>query len=169
MALMRHGLKNSRCYIATGHGPEMDVYSVTKTEQHGAKALDAQRGANLLFWLLLGIYIFARFLQVYPGRVQMLAIVALHVFPPALFAIIHGTRIYRIRGILVFIGIALAVANFYDALSLRTGFSFGHYYFTSLMGPKLGSVPVLLGLAYVGMAYLVVDNSPDYWGCGKPA
>ena len=37
---------------------------------------------------------------------------------------------------------------------VRTGFPFGHYYFTDLMGPKLFVVPIQLGLAYLGMAYL---------------
>jgi len=39
-------------------------------------------------------------------------------------------------------------------LGVRTGFPFGHYSFTNLMGPKLFAVPILLGLAYVGMAYM---------------
>jgi putative membrane protein len=39
-------------------------------------------------------------------------------------------------------------------MSLRTGFPFGHYIFTDLMGPKLFELPVLLALAYVGMGYL---------------
>jgi len=84
----------------------------------------------------------------------MLAVVALHVIPPAIFAAIHGTKAYPRRGILTFFAITLLVGNFFENLGVRTGFPFGHYYFTNLMGPKLGVVPVLLGLAYVGMAYL---------------
>ena len=37
--------------------------------------------------------------------------------------------------------------------SLRTGFPFGHYWFTDLMGPKVFHVPVLLVLAYLGIGY----------------
>jgi len=84
----------------------------------------------------------------------MVAVVALHVLPPAVFALIHGASLYRIRGILTFALICLAVGNLFENLSIRTGFPFGHYYFTNLMGPKIFLVPVLLGLAYVGMAYL---------------
>jgi hypothetical protein len=39
-------------------------------------------------------------------------------------------------------------------VSLRTGFPFGRYEFTDLMGPKLFKIPLLLALAYLGMGYL---------------
>ena len=35
-----------------------------------------------------------------------------------------------------------------------TGVPYGHYYFTELMGPRLFHVPILLGVAYLGMGYL---------------
>jgi len=84
----------------------------------------------------------------------MLAVVALHVFPPAIFSLIHGARFYRWRGILTFVILALVVGNVFENLGVRTGFPYGEYYFTDVMGPKLLVVPILLGLAYVGMAYL---------------
>jgi len=105
-------------------------------------------------WALLILYAAARVLQVFPGRVPMLAVVALHVLPPALFALIHGAMFYRARGILFFIAVCLVVGNIFENFGVLTGFPFGRYYFTDLMGPKLFLVPVLLGLAYVGMAYL---------------
>lgn len=84
----------------------------------------------------------------------MLAVVVLHVLPPALFAVIHGAMFYRLRAMLFFIGVCLVVGNISENLGVLTGFPFGRYYFTDVMGPKLFVVPVLLGLAYVGMAYL---------------
>ncbi len=84
----------------------------------------------------------------------MLAVVALHVLPPIVFALIHGGMFYRHRGILVFVALCAVVGNLFENLGVRTGFPFGHYYFTNLMGPKLFVVPIFLGLAYVGMAYL---------------
>jgi uncharacterized membrane protein len=100
------------------------------------------------------IYAWSRFLQVIPSGIPMLAIVVLHVVPPALFALIHGAMFYRARGVLVFVGICLVVGNIFENLGVRTGFPFGHYFFTDVMGPKILVVPILLGLAYVGMAYL---------------
>ncbi|HYL74017.1 MAG TPA: carotenoid biosynthesis protein [Bryobacteraceae bacterium] len=105
-------------------------------------------------WILIVFYAIARMLQVYPGPVPMLGVVALHVFPPAIFALIHGARSYRWRGILTFIGLNLLVGNMFENLGVRTGFPYGDYYFTDVMGPKLLVVPIMLGLAYVGMAYL---------------
>jgi uncharacterized membrane protein len=38
--------------------------------------------------------------------------------------------------------------------SILTGFPFGHYYYTSGLGPKLLLVPLLIGPAYFGTGYL---------------
>ena len=114
----------------------------------------ARDASVLAFWSLLALYVVARVLQVYPGRVSMLAVVALHVFPPAVFAVIHGAKLYRWRGILAFVILCLAIGNLFENVGVRTGFPFGHYYFTDVMGPKILAVPIMLGLAYVGMAYL---------------
>ena len=74
--------------------------------------------------------------------------------PPALFALIHGARIYRLRGILLFATLCLGVGTFFESVNLQTGSPFGHYIFTNLMGPKPFDLPILLALAYVGMGYL---------------
>jgi uncharacterized membrane protein len=107
----------------------------------------------LLLTLLL-LYLIGRILQLFAGRVPNLIIVMFHVIPPALFALIHGLRIYCLRGILVFTGLCLGVSTFFESMSLRTGFPYGHDRFTDLMGPKVSGLPVLLALAYVGMGYL---------------
>ena len=113
---------------------------------------DEQRRFVLL--ALLFLFLVARILQLFAGRVPNLLIVTLHVIPPALFALVHGARIYRSRGILIFATLCLGVGTFFESLSLRTGFPFGYYRFTGLMGPKLFDLPILLALAYVGMGYL---------------
>jgi uncharacterized membrane protein len=107
-----------------------------------------------LLWTLLLLYLAGRILQLFAGRVPNLLIVAFHVIPPALFAVVHGVRTYRWRGTLVFTGLCLGVGTFFESMSLRTGFPFGHYRFTNLMGPKISGLPILLALAYVGMGYL---------------
>jgi uncharacterized membrane protein len=113
---------------------------------------DEQRRFVLL--ALLFLFLVARILQLFAARVPNLLIVTFHVIPPALFAVVHGARIYRSRGILIFITLCLGVGTFFESLSLRTGFPFGYYRFTELMGPKLFDLPILLALAYVGMGYL---------------
>jgi uncharacterized membrane protein len=101
----------------------------------------------------VAVYALARVLQLFPG-VAMPLMVALHVLPPLLFALIHGSLVYRLRGILLFAALSFAIGNFFENLSILTGFPFGHYYFTDAMGPKLFLVPVMLGLAYLGIGYL---------------
>ncbi len=108
----------------------------------------------MVLWVLLVMYAIARVLQVFPGGVALPVVVALHVGPPAVFALIHGAMLYRPRGILIFFAICLVIGNVFENVGVRTGFPFGHYYFTDLMGPKLFVVPIQLGVAYLGMAYL---------------
>jgi uncharacterized membrane protein len=119
-----------------------------------AESTTSKTGTSLLLWGLLLLYAIARVLQIFPTQVPMLAIVALHVLPPIAFALIHGAILYRTRGILIFFAICLVVGNIVENVGVRTGFPFGRYYFTDLMGPKLFVVPIQLGLAYLGMAYL---------------
>lgn len=111
---------------------------------------DGARGALVV---LLVLYAVARVLQIFPTQVPTLLIVVLHVAPPALFAVIHGWRVYGAKGILLFLVVCLAVASFFESLSLRTGFPFGHYTFTGVMGPKVLQLPMLLALAYAGVGY----------------
>jgi hypothetical protein len=56
---------------------------------------------RFLLWILLLLYFVARVLQLLAGTVPNFLIVGLHVVPPALFALIHGARLYGWRGILV--------------------------------------------------------------------
>jgi putative membrane protein len=107
-----------------------------------------------LLWLLVAIYAAARLTQAFPERLPMLAIAALHVLPPLTFAMLHGWQSYGLRAMAVFFLLCFAVGMAFEHLSIFTGFPFGHYHFTSAMGPKLFEVPVLLGLAYIGMGYL---------------
>jgi len=113
---------------------------------------------TLLPSLILAAYVCARLLEVAPSpfarTAPRLAVVALDVLSAAAFALVDGTRRYGLRGMLVFCGICVVVGNTIENLSVVTGFPFGHYYFADLMGPKLFHVPVLLGLAYIGMAYV---------------
>jgi putative membrane protein len=118
------------------------------------KPFEKQTGAILALWALLMLYAGARVLQVSPGKVPIVLVVALHVLPPIVFALIHGAMFCRWRGILIFFAVCLVVGNIFENVGVRTGFPFGHYYFTDLMGPKLFVVPIQLGLAYLGMAYL---------------
>lgn len=111
------------------------------------------RSLAVAFTSLAALYALARVFQILPGM-PMTAVVALHVLPLLIFAFIHGAVFYRLHGILIFFAICLVVGTAFETLGVATGFPFGHYYFTDLMGPKLFQVPILIGLAYIGMGYL---------------
>jgi putative membrane protein len=93
-------------------------------------------------------------LQVATGPTPRLWLVAVDVLSAAAFAMVDGARHYSWRGILVFAAICLAVGNAVENIGIATGIPFGHYRFLDVMGPKIFNVPILLGLAYVGMAYV---------------
>jgi uncharacterized membrane protein len=124
------------------------------TRWHKLRIAMKDEQSRFLLLTLLFLYLVARILQLFPDRVPSLLIVIFHVIPPAFFAVIHGARIYRLRGSLLFTSLCLGVGTFFESVSLRTGFPFGHYRFTELMGPQLFGLPILLALAYVGMGYL---------------
>jgi uncharacterized membrane protein len=71
-----------------------------------------------------------------------------------LFALIHGAVRYGWSGIVTFVVISLVVSNILENTSILTGFPFGHYHYTDLLGPKLFLVPLLIGPAYVATGYL---------------
>lgn len=131
--------------MAVGYAFGKRRYNLRMAE-HGAR-----RSALVV---LLVLYALARVLQIFPTQAPTLLIVVLHVLPPALFAFIHGRRLYGTKGIVVFMVLCLAIGSAFESLSLRTGFPFGHYYFTGVMGLKLFQLPILLALAYVGVGYL---------------
>jgi putative membrane protein len=111
-------------------------------------------GQVILVGMILAVYAGARILEVVHSPVPRTSIVALDVLSAMAFALVDGARRFGVRGILAFSGICLVVGNLAENLSMATGFPFGHYTFLELMGPKFFQVPVLLGLAYIGMSYV---------------
>jgi uncharacterized membrane protein len=87
---------------------------------------------------------------VVPGGIDGLSLTAFLV----VFALVHGAARYGWRGILVFAIICLVVSNAMENLSILTGFPFGRYTYTDVLGPKLFLVPVIIGGAYAGAGYL---------------
>ena len=112
------------------------------------------QGESRALIVILAFYLLGRIIQVLPFSTPSTPIVALEVLSAFVFAWIHGARHYRFRGILVFMAICLVIGNTIENIGVITGFPYGHYVFLELMGPKILNVPILLGLAYIGMAYV---------------
>ena len=71
-----------------------------------------------------------------------------------LFALIHGSHRLGWRKLGIMFGLTCIVSWCYESLSIATGFPFGHYVYSSELGYKLGTVPVLIMPAYFGVCYL---------------
>ena len=61
---------------------------------------------------------------------------------------------YGGKGIAAFAIICLVVSNVIENIGVATGFPFGPYHYTDVLGPKLGYVPLMIGPAYLGVGYL---------------
>jgi uncharacterized membrane protein len=122
-----------------------------------AKELASARphgSTTLPLWTLVTLYAAATALPLFPDKVPLTLIVGAPIVLAVLFALVHGAFVYRLRGVLVFAAICLVAGNVIENIGVRTGFPFGHYYFTAGMGPKLFLVPILMGPAYLGMGYV---------------
>lgn len=102
---------------------------------------------TLLSWVLITIYAIVTIARrsFAPNLLPVPISIALITFVPLIFVFVHGSLSYRLRDLLVFAAITLVVSNLFENMSILTGFPFGHYYYTDILGPKLFLVPVLIG------------------------
>lgn len=70
------------------------------------------------------------------------------------FAYVHARQGYGLRKTLIFIFICFLIGYAMENLSVITGFPFGRYYYTDILGPKLFLVPIVIGPAYFAVGYL---------------
>ena len=77
-------------------------------------------------------------------------ILAILIFAIAVF---HGIERYGLKNMTIFFIITWIVSNFFEALSIRTGFPFSFYHYVNLPGPRIFDVPVIIMFAYFGMGY----------------
>jgi len=113
----------------------------------------SQTTFSLVIFVSLAVYLAGRIIEVLPFTTPSTPIVAIEILSALVFALAHGARHLGLRSILVFAAMCLAIGGAMETIGLRTGFPFGHYEFLPLMGPQIAQLPVLLGLAYIGMAY----------------
>jgi uncharacterized membrane protein len=106
-----------------------------------------------ILWTIVALYaavILLRPVGLIPGGLDA----PLSALLPMAFALLHGSKQYSWRDMLVFSVICLVVSNALENLSILTGFPFGHYHYSDALGLKLFLVPLLIGPAYLGMGYL---------------
>lgn len=104
-------------------------------------------------WVLLAVFtvgsmVFGRSADAGAGLGALLTLLQL------VFFLVHASVTYRFRDVLAFAAITFVVSNLAENLSILTGFPFGNYYYTDILGPKLFNVPLLIGPAYLATGYL---------------
>lgn len=106
-------------------------------------------------WTLVALFALTTGLRPFVQRVLPPALsTALITLLPLAFFVIHGLLNYRARDLLVFAALTLVVSNIFENLSILTGFPFGFYDYSDVLGPRLFLVPVLIGPAYLATGYL---------------
>ena len=108
-----------------------------------------------ILWLLIAVYAFVTVVaDGFPKTFGSPANLPLAIVIPLLFALFHGAVRYGWRGIVVFMVLCIGISTILENMSVLTGFPFGHYHYTDVLGPKLYLVPLLIPPAYFGTGYL---------------
>jgi uncharacterized membrane protein len=70
-----------------------------------------------------------------------------------LFSLIHCATFEGFRRTALFFAISAVVSYVLEEIGVRTGVIYGHYHYSNMLGPKLGSVPIIIPLAWFMMIY----------------
>jgi len=113
------------------------------------------RARTAILWLIVALFaIFNVVSSVVPSLVPAGLIGIVNTLLLVGFALLHGGTLYGVKGIAVFALVCLITSNIFENTSIITGFPFGHYHYTAILGPKLFLVPITIGGAYFGAGYL---------------
>src|SRR5262245_38987906 len=124
--------------------------------------------SNNVIWLLVAGYFLWVLADSFFHPASTAVSATMSVFFLIAIATLHGLRRYSLKEFLIFFVIAFIVSNFYENLSILTGFPFGHYHYTDALGPKLFLVPLLIAPAYFGMRLPgLVARTCFRWRLGK--
>ena len=125
----------------------------TSTNTNGSVNLGTNKILDYFKWaciLLIAICTFLMRLNI-NSKLQILTrIIFVLLF---IFAFFHGTQRYGIKNMLIWFVITWIVSNGFEGLSIKMGFPFGNYHYTS-PGPRFLDVPLIIMVAYFGLAYM---------------
>lgn len=101
-------------------------------------------------WLIIGMAVAAgiRYLFDLPlvGLVPAVGMVV--------FSVWHAAQMYGKKKVLILFLLSWVVSNFFESLSIYTGFPFGNYHYAQWLGPMLVQVPLFIMPTYFSMGYL---------------
>jgi uncharacterized membrane protein len=107
--------------------------------------------SRLILWLLVVLLALEELVGI---QYRTAALTVVHLAILLSFTFVHGAMRYGGKGIAAFAIICLVVSNLLENIGVATGFPFGPYHYTDVLGPKLGYVPLMIGPAYLGVGYL---------------
>ena len=103
-----------------------------------------------------------------PGGLNTLTVIVL------LLTLWHASHVLGVRRTLAFFAITAVTSWLFEEIGVSTGLIYGPYHYTSSLGPWLGSVPVLIPLAWFVLVYtsyalanLIADRLPGGLGGGR--
>jgi len=110
---------------------------------------------NKLRWSLISLFFIATIFMVFTNvavvNTLKPVIITIFIF---IIVILHGIERYGIKKMVIFFLITWVVSNFFEALSIQTGFPFGFYQYVDMPGPRIFEVPLLIMFAYFAMGYI---------------
>ena len=113
------------------------------------------RNQNVFLWAITGVFAIFAFLKATPLAQPLQAFIpAISILVPTLFAFVHGVRRIGWPSMGLFFAITFVISWVMESTSIATGFPFGHYHYSDKLGPKLGTVPLLIMPAYFSMCYV---------------
>ncbi|WP_052310688.1 carotenoid biosynthesis protein [Granulicella mallensis] len=70
-----------------------------------------------------------------------------------LFSLLHCAVLKGKKTTAYFFAVSAFISFALEEIGVRTGLIYGHYHYSNLLGPKLGSVPIIIPLAWFMMIY----------------
>jgi putative membrane protein len=108
-----------------------------------------------LIWPVAALFaIFAAIKPFLAGTSLQAIVPAFSILLPVLFVLFHAPRQIGWRNLGMFFALTFVISWSYESLSIATGFPFGNYHYTDTLGPKLGTVPLLIMPAYFAVCYI---------------
>lgn len=111
------------------------------------------RGAGRLAWALCGLLVLTQICYPLTGGGLRAGLTVLTVVLGYLLSVSHALLTRRWRAAAALVAVATGGGLAVEAVGVATGFPFGGYDYSGLLGPKLLGVPLVIPLAWTWMAW----------------
>ncbi len=111
---------------------------------------------NKLRWSLIMLFFVATIFIVFNYNTPIVSTLKpiIMAFFLVIIAGLYGMERYGLKHMVILFLITWLVSNFFEALSIQTGFPFGFYSYANSLGPQLFGVPIVIMFAYFAMGYV---------------